>query len=43
MPKAVEIIILILAPLGWGLLVDFIFERLRRRRSGARCDDEAAE
>ena len=32
MPKALQIALLILIPLAWGLLVDFVFERIRRRR-----------
>jgi len=32
MPKALQIALLILVPLAWGLLVDFVFESLRRRR-----------
>ena len=44
MRKALEILVLILAPLAWGLFVDFVFERLRRRRSACgRADDEAVE
>lgn len=41
MPKTLEILVLILAPLAWGLLADLAFERLRRRWSPAdRADDE---
>ena len=45
MPKALEILILVLAPLAWGLLVDFVFERVRRRRKSAPgpADDEVVE
>jgi hypothetical protein len=43
MSKALEIAILILAPLAWGLLVDYVFERIRRRRpTSGPGDDEAA-
>jgi len=43
-PKALEILILILAPLAWGLFVDFVFERLRRRRSASSpAEDEVVE
>jgi len=32
--KAVEILLLILLPLAWGLAVERAFEHLRRRRTG---------
>ncbi len=31
--KFLEIAALIVLPLAWGLLVEYLFERLRRRRS----------
>ena len=40
--KALEIAALIVAPLAWGLLVDFVFERLRRRRSARGGEGEGA-
>ncbi len=33
MPRFVEILLCIALPLGWGLAVEFVFERLRRRRA----------
>ena len=36
MRKVFEILALLLAPMAWGLLVDFVFERVRRRRRSAR-------
>ncbi len=33
MGNVVKIVLLILLPLAWGLGVEFIFERIRRRRS----------
>jgi hypothetical protein len=40
--KVLQILVLVLAPLGWGLFVDFVFERLRRRRAAARSGKERA-
>jgi len=34
--KLIEILLLITAPLAWGLLVEYAFERFRRRRSARR-------
>jgi hypothetical protein len=36
MRKFIEISLLIVMPLAWGLAVEFFFERLRRRRGEAR-------
>lgn len=35
MNKVLEILLLIALPLGWGLLVEWLFELLRRRRTRA--------
>ena len=35
-----EIILLIAAPLAWGLLVEYVFERFRRRRGAGGGRDE---
>ncbi|MFW6062295.1 MAG: hypothetical protein ACOC93_05750 [Planctomycetota bacterium] len=40
MPKAVEIAVLVLVPLAWGLGVEYVFERLRRQRAAAAPDLE---
>jgi len=32
--KAFEILVLILLPLGWGVGVEFLFERAGRKRNG---------
>jgi len=42
-PKIIQIAMFVLIPLAWGLLVDYVFERVRRRRRGAQTDAEAAE
>ena len=34
MPQLLKILLYIALPLGWGLAVEFVFERLRRRRAG---------
>jgi len=33
MPKILEVILLVVIPLAWGLSINFVFEILRRRRS----------
>jgi hypothetical protein len=38
-PKVIEILLLIAMPLGWGLGVEFIFERLRRRLTNRHRND----
>lgn len=40
MRKILEILALVLVPLAWGLFVDFVFERLRRRRKPRPSSDE---
>lgn len=35
MNKTLEILLLIALPLVWGLLVEWVFEQLRRRRTNA--------
>ena len=40
MPRLVEIVLYVVLPLGWGLAVEYAFERLRRRRARRRPADE---
>lgn len=43
MPKALEILLVIAAPLAWGLGADYVFARLRRWRKEAEETEEAHE
>ncbi len=44
MSKPLEIVLLIALPAAWGLIVEFVFEHLRRRRDDGQasgCGDSA--
>jgi len=43
MTKALHIAAFVLVPLAWGLLVDYAFERLRRRTRRKASDSAADE
>lgn len=42
MPKALEIVLLIVVPAAWGLAVEFVFEHIRRRRAAGQEEETAS-